>query len=79
MSHLDNDLLLRAIGHAREGGLRADDHDRLEGWLLELYQRRQHVPLRCRVGLHKDGILPGTAGTGRKCLLCGRIWFGNYP
>jgi len=81
----DDRLLIEAIDHARDVRLTcgnadcAEDHRQLAEWLWELYIRRQHKPLRCKLGFHNYTIKPETAGTGRLCNLCGHTWFGGYP
>jgi hypothetical protein len=75
---MNDDLLDEAIDHARDvahtssDASCAEEHDRLATWLTELKDRRQHTPLRCRLGLHKNTLLPGTAGRRCRCVLCGK-------
>lgn len=85
MRYPDFDRLDEAIEHAREVAQTcgeaacAEEHYRLVGWLEELRLRRGHLPLRCRVGLHREAFQKGTAGRGRFCPLCGKKWFVSGP
>lgn len=83
VSYPDEDLLEGAIRVAREAAQTApsgaEDLYRLAWWLEELRLKRAYVPLRCKLGLHWETFRPGTAGRGRKCPLCGKVWDVAYP
>lgn len=83
VSFPDNDLLEGAIDRAREAAQTApsgaEDLYRLAGWLEELRLKRAYVPLRCKLGLHRETFQQGTAGRGRICVLCGATWWVDGP
>jgi len=75
--------LREAIEHAKKearrygGTPRGEKHEQLAIWLTELELRRSHVPLRCRVGLHKTVTGMGLCGPPflLTCILCGGQWY----